>query len=206
MKKLFISVSLLAVIVAGAFAQAITTEHGSHSDAIFTKLRKIDLLNQILPLLLTKDQINSSILPAIEKARTKEKQVLTEEDTTLEKLEPQIDEVLNKAIDKLQYPSKEFSNLIARSTTQMSIARSLALTEITENLTKALDASLTSAQKKIMEGSFDSNYVAPGKKPEDVKPEVKRQFFIQRVFLDPLTREILIALAEKMSDQSTSRN
>jgi hypothetical protein len=197
MNKLLLSIALCFAIATGAFAQVITTEHGKQSDEIFLKLRKIDLLDQLLPLLLTKDQINHNLLPAIEQARSKMKQILNDEDTELAKFDAETTEVLDNALTKDQYPPKDFLKRVAAKTRDMSIKRSVNMSLITADLAKILDATLTDGQKKVMENSFDSSFVDPSKKPEDVKPDTKRIFFINRVFLDPLTRELLIALADR---------
>jgi hypothetical protein len=197
MNKLLLTIALCLTIACGAFGQAIITEHGKQSDEIFLKLRKIDLLDQLLPLLLTKDQINHNLLPAIEQARSKMKQILTDEDTELAKFDAETTEVLNNAMTKDVYPPKDFLKRVAAKTRDMSIKRSVNMSLITADLAKILDATLTDGQKKVMENSFDTSFVDPSKKPEDVKPDTKRLFFINRVFLDPLTRELLIALADR---------
>ena len=68
--------------------------------------------------------------------------------------------------------------------------------EIVDNIGKVLDETLSEGQKKAMEGSFSAGTVDPGKKPEEVTALAKRNFFIRNVLLDPLTRELLIEIAD----------
>jgi hypothetical protein len=194
MKNLLLCIALLITLVSGASAQPITTERGKKSDEIFLKIRKIDLLNQILPLILTKEQINK-LLPAIERSRAKQKQILSGEDDELAKLQAEVDETYKKAIEKDEYPTKEFLNKISSKTAEMSLKRDLALTEMTEDLTKALDATLHEGQKKALINSFSPKFIDPTKKPEEIPDTTKMRFFVQRVLLDPLTRELLIEIA-----------
>jgi tRNA nucleotidyltransferase/poly(A) polymerase len=194
MKNILLCVALVLALAAGAAAQPITTLNGKRSDEIYTKLRKIDLLNQILPLLLTKDQINK-ILPAVERARAKQKAVLTAEDEALAKLQSEIDETYSKAIEKDTYPTKDFLKLISSKTAEMTVKREIARSEMVEDLTKALTATLNEGQKKAMVNSFSPKFIDPSKKPEDITEAAKIEFFVGRVLLDPLAREILMDLA-----------
>lgn len=199
MKNLLLCIALLSALACCASAQPITTANGKKSDEIYLKLRKIDLLNQILPLLLTKDQINK-ILPAVERARAKQKAVLTAEDDTLAKLQNEIDEVYAKAIEKQEYPTKDFLKTISTKTAEMAIRRDIARAELVEDLTKTLTATLNAGQRMAMVNSFSPKFIDPSKKPEDISEAMKTQFYIERVMLDPLTRELLIDLAANKKD------
>ncbi len=199
MKSFLLSIAFCLALVGTASAQPISTERGKRSDEIFTKLRKIDLLNQILPLLLSKDQINK-ILPAIEQARAKQKMILGQEDDELAKLQAQVDEVYMKAVEKNEYPPKEFSAMIAAKTKSMSMKRSIALIEMVEVIQDLLVKVLNEGQKKALVGSFDARFIDPTKKPEDIAEGTRIRFYVERVLLDPLTRELLIEIAEKKKD------
>jgi hypothetical protein len=198
MKTLLLCIALIFALVAGASAQPITTDRGKTSDEVFLKIRKIDLLNHILPMLLTKDQINK-LLPAIEQARGKQKQELAREDEELAKLKAQVDEAYVAAIEKGVYP-KEVSTVVAAKTRQMSIARQIVLGEMIEIVEKAVTTHLNEGQRKAMIGSFAASYIAPGRKPEDITDAIRMKFFIESVLLDPLTREILIEVAAKKKE------
>jgi hypothetical protein len=147
MKSFLVSLALFVALVGTAAAQPITTDKGKQSDEVYVKIRKIDLLNQILPLLLTKEQINK-ILPSIESARAKWKMTLSQEDEELSKLRAQVDETYNKAVEKNEYPSKEFTTMIAAKTKSISMKRSIVLIELVEVVQDHLLKILNEGQKK----------------------------------------------------------
>jgi hypothetical protein len=199
MNKFLICISLLIALAAAAVAQPISTERGKKSDEIFLKLRKIDLLNQILPMLLTKDQINK-LLPAIEQARAKMKLVLTSEDEELAKLQSRVDETYEKAIEKGEYPPKDFLTAVSNKTREMGQKRQFALIEMVEAVTKVVESTLNEGQRKAMINSFTPAFIDPSKKPDELSDSTKMRFFVERVLLDPLTRELLIEIADKKKD------
>ncbi|MEZ0324701.1 MAG: hypothetical protein ACAH95_02245 [Fimbriimonas sp.] len=199
MKSFLLCIAFCLTIVGAASAQPITTERGKKSDEIVVKLRKIDLLNQILPLLLTKEQINR-ILPLIEQARAKQKLILSQEDDELAKLQPQIEETYAKAVEKNEYPTKEFSSMIAAKTKAMSMKRSIALIEMVEVVQDNLLKILNEGQRKALIGSFDARFIDPTKKPEEISEGTRTRFYVERVLLDPLTRELLIEIVDKKKE------
>jgi hypothetical protein len=199
MKSFLLCIGLCFALVAAASAQPISTERGKRSDEIFLKLRKIDLLNQIIPLVLTKDQINK-ILPSIEQARAKQKLILAQEDDELAKLQSQVDEVYKKAVEDGAFPPKDFSAMISNKTKQMSMKRNIALIEMVEAIQDVVMKVLNEGQRKALVGSFDAKFIDPTKKPEEIKEGTRVRFYVERVLLDPLARELLIEIAEKKKD------
>ncbi len=197
-KKLLISLALVATFASAALAQDIVTEKGKNSDAIYLKIRQIDLMNQLLPLVLTKDQIGR-ILPTLEKVRAKQRALLISEDEEMAKVQARVEEVHANAVNKGVYPPKEFSVDIAKLTRAMSIRRSVFLGESTDEIDATLNTVLNSGQKKALANSFASSFIDPSKKPEELTDQIRTRFFIQRVLLDPLARELLIGMEKTAS-------
>ena len=200
--KLLRNFALSLVLAVGfaslSSAQAINTEKGKVSDETMVQIHKIDLLNQLLPLILTRAQINDKLLPAIEKSRGKWKELLTEEDNILGKLGPKVDETVTNAIDKQVYPPREFLTEIREKTRSMQLKRTILQIQLVADLDVVVKETLTTGQMKALLGSFDSRFIDPTKKPEELSEDTKRQFFIRNVLLDPLARELLIELEKKM--------
>jgi hypothetical protein len=194
MKHLLLSLALCFALLAGASAQ-ITTSKGAKSDEINLKIHEVDLLLQILPLVLTKDQLNNKILPAIEKNRETLRKELEYEDGELAKMEASLDESIEAAYSKGAYPPRKTTNDIADKTYKLGQVRSVIIGSMTDSMIDVLNATLTTGQKKDLLGSFDPKFIDPTAKPESITDERKMRFFVQRVFLDPTTYEILKKLA-----------
>ncbi len=195
MKHLIPSIALAFGILAGASAQV--TPNGAHSDVINMKIHEVDMLLQIMPLLLTKDQINHKIVPAIEKARDQFKKELAFEDDELAKIEPLADEAIKNAYEKGAYPPRTITGEIAGKESKLEIQRKVFMGVLIQNMQEVLDATLDSGQKKVILGSFDTGFIDPTAKPGSVTDDKKMRFFIQRIFLDPTSYEILKKLGNK---------
>lgn len=193
-KQLLLSIGLCLALSAGANAQ-LTTPKGAKSDEINAKIHEVDMLMQILPLLLTKDQLNDKILPAIEKNRETFRKELEYEDGELAKFESILDEALTGAYTKGSYPARKSTNEIADKTYKLGLQRQIIVSLMTDNMVDVINATLNAGQKKALLGSFDPKFIDPTAKPETITDERKMKFFVQRIFLDPTTYEILKKMA-----------
>ncbi|MDR3691817.1 MAG: hypothetical protein P4L46_20730 [Fimbriimonas sp.] len=198
MKHLLLSLGLCLALVTGASAQ-ITTDKGSKSDEINLKIHEVDLLLQILPLLLTKDQLNNDVLPAVEQARAIAKKELQAEDDALAKMEPIVDQALADAYAKGAYPSRTMIDEVAKTTKTYANKRLITELNMVSVLTAMLEKTLNSGQKKALINSFDPKFIDPAAKPESMSDEAKMNFFVRRVFLDPMVYEVLKKLAKASS-------
>jgi hypothetical protein len=197
LRNLAFSIVLAASLTGFASAQNVTTESGKTSDEVMLKIHRVDLLNQLLPLFLTKAQINDKLLPAIEKQRSKWKALLAEEDAILAKLNPQLDETISKAVEKQEYPKMDFLKDIQQKLKQMQTKRTFTQITMVDEMDVLVKEVLDPGQLKALVGSFDARIIDPTKKPDELTDGAKRAFFIRNVFLDPMCREILIDLAAK---------
>ena len=195
MKHLLLSTALCLSLFAGANAQ-VTTSKGDRSDQINVKIHEVDLLLQILPLILTKEQINGKLLPAIEKNRDLLRKELSYEDDELAKMESILDDAIKGAYDKGAYPPRKTTDEVAGKTKSLGLKRSIVELEMVGAMTEVIDATLNPGQKKAMLGSFDPKFINPNIKPEAITDQMKENFFIERVFLDPTTYEILKKLVK----------
>lgn len=197
MKHLLLSIGLCLCLAASACAQ-ITTPKGSRSDTINLKIREVDLLLKLLPLILTKDQLNSKILPTIEKNRDILRKELAYEDDELAKLESDLDTALTNAYSKGAYPARTTSQEVADKTSRLGLQRQIIVGAMTDNMIDALNACLNTGQKKALLGSFDLKFMATelGVKVETLTDDTKMRFFVQNVFLDPIAYDILLKLAK----------
>ena len=107
---------LLAALVSGQ-TPALDKDRQARSDDIIVKTDQLNLMNQLLPLVMTKEQVRA-ILPAIEKARQKVKDITRVEYEDLKRIEPKIDAALKSGYDKAAVPDPDLLKEIAGTLAQ----------------------------------------------------------------------------------------
>lgn len=199
MKNLFLLLGLCLLIPATSFAhQAVTTTNGAKSDATILKIRQIDMLNQLLPLGMKKDQYSPMLL-AIEKCRANEKKIKEAEDVELAKLDADLDAAVKNAIEKGQYPPHAMEVHAANVINAMGVVRQYAINENVDTLYTAAKATFDEGQMTVMEKSLDVDKMDPSAKKEATDKPGKIRFFLRQIFLDPVTYDLLIKLQKNAS-------
>ncbi len=188
---------VLATVSSMTLAQ--TSDKAKRSDAILKKARQLDLLNHLLPLTLTKSQINSLLGP-IEKCRRKVKEIEGLEADDLIKYEGRIDGVIADGADKGKVPSIDFLKEMNKLFIAFSVRRQIAAGENAEIVLAEIKKSwnkgqLTVASKSIDIKAYDSSYDAA-----TATEDFKLSFYIKDILLDPQAYEILTRMAKRASD------
>src|SRR5579885_1827260 len=96
-RKILLVLSLLLGLFAVSLAQDVDPEMAKQSADIVTRMRKVELLNQILPIALTKDQIQQ-ILPVLERIRDKNRKLLEQEHKDLLEFDRSSSDALDAAL------------------------------------------------------------------------------------------------------------
>ena len=182
------------------FGHAQSADQAKKSEEIVMKMRQIDLLNQIIPLALTKDQINQ-LLPAIERARSKVQQIEKDEASTLQKLDGKISDAIKKSIETSVAPPKELLNELATATATMSEKRELAIDENTDAVIKVFNDVCNAGQKAAAANSLAPQLIDPSLKPDKMTQTDKIRFFVQQILLDPQAYIVMTELGKHASAQ-----
>jgi len=198
MTRILICLAIVIGMLASAPAMAQTSDQGAKSDKVLMKLRQIDLLNMLIPLALTKDQIEA-ILPAIERARQNVRRVEKDEAATLEKLDSKVSDAIKKSIETSVAPPKALLDELAQTTKDMGDARVAAVDENTMNVLKVFVATVNAGQKKAAVNSFSPAYIDPKAKPDTVTDDEKITFFVRDILLDPQAYDILVQMSRHAS-------
>lgn len=186
--------ALLMGMTAMGSAQTTPDDRADRSYAIYEKNIKLDLYNQILPLLFTKEQFRA-VLPAIERARQRVRETEKLEYEELRKLEGEMDAALKKATDNQVIPPPELMTKISNTLKKLTVARRLI---IDSNVQEVLDAFMKTAnagQQKAAANSLNLALYMPNAKPEDVKDEAKLRIFVSEVLLHPAAYDIMRKLS-----------
>ena len=192
----FFVAALMMVAAVPAFSQTIDTAKATHSQDVQTKMRKVDLLLQIMPLVLRKDQFGP-ILAELERIRAKQAEVLSREDDEIIKLEGKLDEALKKANEDGVYPSRDLQLECFKLTRALGIVRNMARVDFASQLYKVVDTVFDKGQKAIAAKSLDWKLMDPSLKLDEKPQEDQIKFYLRLVLLDPLAYDVLVDLSKK---------
>jgi hypothetical protein len=181
-----------------SFGHAQSTDTAKRSEVILSKMRQIDVLTQVIPLALTKDQINQ-ILPAVERARAKVGTVEKEEAQILAGLEGKINDAIKKSEDSLVAPPQALLDELAQTTMKMAKKRQLVVDQNTDAVLKVFNQACNAGQKKAAANSLRPELIDPSLKSDKMTDEEKIRFFIEEILLDPQGYPVLIELLKHAS-------
>ncbi len=186
--KFFAAFFLLMVGLTAAPAQ----NAGDVADDVFSRGVELQLLNQLMPLLMTKEQWRK-VLPAIETAREAVRKTEKLEVEELQKLKGRMDESFKNAIEKGELPKKEllleFQKTLAKFRTTRRIISDINTTKVLE----AFNATANEGQKKTAIGSITPADF--GYKPDELKDEARLNLFASEILLNPLAYDIMRKLS-----------
>ncbi|HZH97655.1 MAG TPA: hypothetical protein VEX38_01675 [Fimbriimonadaceae bacterium] len=193
MRKLFLPITLLALLFTSAVAQT-PAEQARRSEEIVSKAAKLDILNQVLPVLMTKEQLRK-ILPSIERARQLVREAEKEEYKALLKLEGKLDTALKEAHEKGQVPNRALLNEVFQTYNGLSNKRRLVADVNTGDVLKVFLATVNEGQKKAAANALDPRQFDRGIKVDEMKDEDKLKLFVREILLHPLAYDVLVKLS-----------
>lgn len=189
---------LLTLFASICTAQGLQDERAKRADVILSKVRTVDLLNQILPILFTKEQLNK-MLPVIEKARQNVRDQQRREFDQLAKLEGDLDKAIKEAQEKELLPG---SDLIKRANavfTALAITRKSIADENTTNVLAVVKSTLNPGQIKAMQNALDARSFPSSPEGTTMNEDQKLKLYVQNILLDPLSYDILLKIASSKS-------
>jgi hypothetical protein len=185
----------IALLAATAVLPAqVSPDKGERSRKILAKARHIDLLNHLLPLVLTKEQINK-ILVVLEKCRAKEDDISNREADQLRAVELKIDEALDKGIKGGVVPSKDLLRELNSVFISFEMRRRAASEENADDILAVLKTTLNAGQLKAAANSVDPKAYDPGVDVAKLTDDERAKYFIRAVMLDWFTYDLLVKLA-----------
>lgn len=157
------------------------------------KIRRVEILDQLLPVLMTKDQIKK-LLPVVEKARQMEVDLQKKELGILKDFESQVDKALENGIKKQMLTSEEFNaeytKIVKQFQTGRAVLIGLSTGMVYDEMKKVLnDGQRTAAAKAVPAFHF------PGREIDSVSQEEKLRVWIREVMLDRASYELLSDMA-----------
>ncbi len=194
-QKLLLALSLLLVMAAFATAQDIDPAMAKQSTEILAKMRKVELLNQILPLVLSRDQIQQ-ILPAIERVRARLRELTIKEHNALIQFDKSSERMIDAGM-KGQMPDQANVRNIEVFYEAVDINRQALMGENLDNVMAVLTKVLNKGQLKVMANSLTLKFFEPDATSDEEKDDtVKERVFVREILLDPLTYDLLVQMTK----------
>lgn len=165
------------------------------SDRVLDKIGRTDVLYNILPLLLTKQQI-LDLLPSIERARESVKKTMEAEDQALAGVEAIADAAYKKAIEKNLLPSEQDRITLGKALFAYRTLREKTASDNVDAVQPIFDKIVNSGQRKVAINSLNVRAFVPDVKPEQMSDSEKERLFIRYILLDPATYEMLSDMAK----------
>lgn len=190
MRVLIASIALL--LFTAGFAQVSTNDPNKIAPTL-EKMAELDLANRLLPLLMTKAQINK-LLPEIEKARKNVRDQEKKEADRLKALKPEIDKY-HAEIFQGKTPPKDFLDKLTAllkkfesERLQVKVANALILAE-------AIKKTLDEGQLKAVVGVVDKIYDDQDREWKDGTADQKIQFYAISIFMGDRCYDLLVRLS-----------
>lgn len=178
---------LLPLLVVSSVAAKADDEAGR----ILLKVRQLDLLNQMLPVLMTPEQIQK-ILPSLEKARSADTTNQKAELEAMKKLEAKIDGGIKDAKEKKLVPSKELVADVIKMMAGFQKQRALMILRQSEAVVQVVSATLDQGQIKAA-----ANALPYLDDPENkLTDEMKLGRWVRSVLMDPVAYDILVEMSK----------
>lgn len=194
-KGILWSCALSLALVSAPMAMADTKPQGNTADIILKKIHELDLLNQILPALLTKDQIRA-LMPEIEKARDVVKKAEAAELEELKKLDAKIDPALKDAYAKGKVPDTKVLSEYWKTFAKMRQIRQALIDINTTNVTEVLKKHISEGQLAAIRNALNPGALDPSLDPAKMTDDEKVRFWVKYVLLDYASYDILIKLSK----------
>lgn len=194
-RSIFALLVLAVVAPSLAMAQTPDQERAKKSDQIMATMRQVDLLNQILPILLTKKQI-LDLLPSLETCQENTKKVQAQEAKDLMAEEKALEDSVTGAVDRGEMPTKELLAHEAKLLQAFTLRRRIAAGENIKTVYDACVKILNSGQMKVLANSLDPKYLDDTMHRDKMSDEELSKIFIREILLDPLAYGLLVKMSK----------
>lgn len=190
----FLVVGLLSLNLCAT--QQLSKDKMNKSREVLMKARSLDHLTHLLPLAMTKEQLNKLLL-VVDKARQKEDAITLNEHQELVKIEPLIDGEVKRGTKDGAVPSKEVLSQCAKLFSAFTIRRTMAAEENTTDIFNAMKSILNEGQLKVAANTLDPRAFDPNAKPDSMSQDEKIKLFIKAVILDWSSYDIMVKMASR---------
>lgn len=190
-----LAVLLLACLMAvSSFAQTSADERNKRIAEMVDKMIRVELINQLLPVMLTKDQLKALLKP-IERSRTRVRELRQQDHDELKRLEAQFDEAIEKGQAKGSVPPQELMAAISKVIFDSATRTQIVASENIEEVMTTFKQVANKGQLKAAANSLNPKFFNPKAKPEEMSQDDKIRVYVSEVLLHVLAYDIIIRLS-----------
>lgn len=184
---------LVFAFAAPSYGQVTAEERAKKADEILKKVHQLDLMNNLLPLVLTKEQLGK-FLPVMEKARQAVREQEKVEYDFLMKLNPKVDTALTEAKTKGKVPGREVINETWATFQMFTWKRKAIADENVANVLKAFEGAINDGQRKTAINTVNPKQFDPTADPKTMSDAKKLEMFVRNILLDPAAYDLLVGM------------
>lgn len=191
------TLSLAAIALMGTMitAQVSQEQRAKRADEIMRKVRQVDLLNQLLPLVLTKQQLDK-ILPAVEKARNEVRKAEQVEFDMLTRLEPKLDKAIEEGVKQQKLPSEEVMKEAGATLRTFNLRRMAVVADNVDAVMAVFEKELNAGQKKAAANALKPGLFDPTLDASQWTDQQKMRFFVQMILLDREAYGLMVQMSQ----------
>lgn len=190
-----IALLLVSVFVVAGPQQQLT-EQQKQSDLILAKVKKVQLYNQILPVLMTQEQVRA-LLTVLEKHRAEAAKLEADEYKYLASVEPKYTSALAAAEEKGAVPEAKVLDETILYFNAFLLKRKALINDTVAELKKTMKAKMNEGQVRSAANAFDPRGLQFTKPLEELTEDELLDNWVRVVLMDNYTYYILVDLSKK---------
>ncbi|MEZ5162834.1 MAG: hypothetical protein R2688_03590 [Fimbriimonadaceae bacterium] len=175
-----------------AFGQV---DNSAKATDIGRRIHHLNLLNQVLPVLMTKEQIKK-LLPVMEKQRQAVKDLEKREFDEMSKIDAKVQAALKEAKEKQVLPSDELNAEIQLMATKFNMERIKLLALQINELTAAMEEHLNAGQIKAAALALNPKIFNPEVDDTQYTEKERLLLWVRYVLMDPEIYPLMIELSK----------
>jgi hypothetical protein len=176
-----------------AAAPGMQRKSNPDADRILLKIRRLQIVDMLLPVLMTKAQIKA-LLPIVEKSRQKELDLEKKELVELKEFEGEIDKMLANAIKEQKSLPTDFVAKYRKIMNAFGLGRQFLVGGSAAEVLAEMKKTLNAGQLKTAENSLDPRLFGE-KEPDKMSSDEKLKLWIREVLLDRASYDLLVDMA-----------
>ncbi len=189
-------IALLASMACFGFAQKVTPEQQKESDRVLDKIRRVEIYNQILPVLLTDAQAKL-FLPILEKHRADADKIQVDEHRLLLTLEKELDGALRDAETKGTLPDEKVMKNALVHFQAFHLKRKALVDDTVSKLLMLMREKLNPGQVRAAANAFDPAVFGMDVDKATITEDKMLDYWIRIVLVDNTAYPILVELSKK---------
>lgn len=195
MKRTFVLALAAVCMTSLVHASVIPQQENKDATRIGRKIRQLDLLNQILPVLMTREQLRK-LLPIIEEIRQKQQDIEKRELEVMKGVEADVDKAVAGGLEKGKVPPEELFGKLQKITEAFTITRQIHSGQSVAKILEFMKKELNEGQRKAAANALDPRIFDPKVDVATMSDDEKLKYWIRAVILDYEAYDLLVKLAK----------